>query len=176
MWVPTQALGLDLDRHRGPAGLGPKGGDESLVGQQRRVDPSGQVPEVLQGLSHLRLHLLQHGRRSCWIFGAGGPGQANLHRKSHQLLLGPVVDVALQAPPFGVLGRHYPLTRGLQLLQAVKELLGQADVAKDQAGTGGQVLGQVLLGGGEPLSSLLHQRQGSQELPPVLHGQGQGGG
>ena len=86
------------------------------------------------------------------------------------------MDVALQPPALGVGGGHDPLPGGLELLQPLQELLGQADVAKDQARSRRQVPCQVLLGRGQALPGGLGQGQGPQELPPVVHGQGQGSG
>ena len=57
--VPGQVIGRHGDRQGGLAGLGGQGGVQSLVGQEGRVDPPGQVPEVLQGLRGLGLGLGQ---------------------------------------------------------------------------------------------------------------------
>src|SRR5439155_759796 len=46
--VPTQAIGLHLDRKGRLAGLCRHGRRQPLIGQERRVDAPGQVPEVLQ--------------------------------------------------------------------------------------------------------------------------------
>ena len=62
------------------------------------------------------------------------------------------MDVALQAPALLVLRGHQALTRGSQVLQTQKQLFGQADVPKDQAGARGDVFRQVLLGRGEPFA------------------------
>jgi len=95
---------LDLDGHRAPPGLPLQGGDQPLVRQQRRVDPPSQVPEVLQGLGHLGFGLLEQVVRLAGILRPELACQADLHREGHELLLGPVVDVALQAPAFLILG------------------------------------------------------------------------
>ena len=44
-----------------------------------------------------------------------GPRQSQVHRERDEVLLGAVVDVALQPPPLLVLGRNDPFPRGLQI-------------------------------------------------------------
>jgi hypothetical protein len=46
--VAPDAVGLDLDGQRSPAGLRSQGWPEALVGEQRRVDPAGQGPQVIE--------------------------------------------------------------------------------------------------------------------------------
>src|SRR6266542_6026917 len=49
------AVGFDRDREGGLAGLGGKRGGQALVGKERRVDPPGQVPKILQCFPRLDL-------------------------------------------------------------------------------------------------------------------------
>jgi hypothetical protein len=62
------------------------------------------------------------------------------------LLLGAVVDVALDSAPLVVLRGDDPQPGGLQLGQPGAELLGEADVAQQQAGLGRQVGHELALG------------------------------
>ena len=57
------------------------------------------------------------------ILGDRVGGQAEVHRERHQVLLGAVVEVALDPPPLGVGGGHEPDARGAQLVVAVAEVL-----------------------------------------------------
>src|SRR5918996_4204412 len=61
--VPAEAVGLHGDRERHLPGLGLEGRREPLVGQERRIDPAGQVPEVLEGLLALGFGLAGPRRR-----------------------------------------------------------------------------------------------------------------
>ena len=99
-----------------------------------------------------------------WPPSAMPLGQAQLHLEGHQLLLGAVVQVALEAPPFLVLGRDQPLARGPQLFQAVEQLGGEAHVAQHQPGLGAHVVQQLVLGGRQLLVARLDHGEGAEQF------------
>ena len=88
-----------------PRRAAPRGG---RVGQQRRVDPVGEVTQLPDRLLDLLCHLVKHLRALAGIVGDHVPGQAQVHGERHQVLLGAVVQVPLHPTAFGVAGRHDP--------------------------------------------------------------------
>src|SRR5438132_121549 len=95
---------------------------ETLVRQQRRVDAASQVAQRIQGLVGLTLQLLQHRSRLLRALIGERLDQAQPDLERHQLLLGAVVQVALQPPALLVLGLHQPLAGKPQVLQALHQL------------------------------------------------------
>src|SRR5205807_3985451 len=59
LWKATDPLGVDLDRKRRLPRLGRERGRQSLIGQERRIDASGEVAEVVEGLGGVGLQGLQ---------------------------------------------------------------------------------------------------------------------
>ena len=57
-------LRLDLDGQRPLANLTRQRRHQPLIGQERRVDPAGQVSKVLQGLGRFPFDLFEHPVRS----------------------------------------------------------------------------------------------------------------
>ena len=94
---------------RRPAGLSLQGDGQALVGEERRVDPPGELPKILQGLLRLLLYLGQHLVRLRLVPPDQGVGQSRLDGQCYELLLCAVVDVAFELPSFLVLGCHQPL-------------------------------------------------------------------
>ena len=131
-------------RDRGLGRLGAKGSDQAAVGQQRRVDPAGQVADVLESLGDLLLDLAEHLRRPFGVLLEQPSREAGLYGQGDQLLLRAVVDIALEPAPFGVLGSDDALPGGLELVEPLQQLLGQPDVAQDQPGPATRGHGQVL--------------------------------
>ena len=100
--VAPDAVRLDQHRQGRLADLGVQGRDETLFGQQRRVDAAGQVPQVVERGGE---PVLEHGRDLPDRGGVLGGvfQQAELDLQGDELLLGAVVQVPLDLPPFGVL-------------------------------------------------------------------------
>ena len=92
------------------------------------------------------------------------------------MLLGAVVDVALDPAPFRVLRRHQAQPRGPDLLQPGQQLLPQPGVLEHQADLGGQVREQPVLGRRERFPRPLRHRQRPQDLALVAHRQDPVGG
>ena len=61
-------------------------------------------------------------------------GEPQVHRERDQVLLGAVVDVALEPPALGVLGVDQPLPRDAQLVGARRQLASRAARARRAAG------------------------------------------
>ncbi len=70
-----------------------------------------------------------------------------------ELLLRPVVEIALDLAPLLVLRLHQPPPRGPQFLDRGLQLRGEPAVAEDQPGLGGQMLQELVLGLGQWLRS-----------------------
>ena len=117
--------------------------DQALVGQQRRVDAAGQIPQVVersvQAVSHYWRELPDGGR----VVG-GFLQQPELDRERDELLLRPVVQVPFDLPPLGVLGFHQPAAGRPQLVD-------QCGVAQDKPRLRRQVPQQLVLGAGQRL-------------------------
>src|SRR5918995_2562889 len=106
---------------------------ETIVGEKRRIDASGEVAQVLEGLVRLALQIIEHRAQPAVLLSDERGGEALLHRERHELLLYTVVDVALDPPSLRVLRRDEPLTR-------CPEVLDEADVAENETGLNRQVL------------------------------------
>ena len=73
------------------------------------MDAAGQLAQVLQGLLRLGLRLGQRLPGDRGVAGELVAGQAQLGRQGHDLLLGPVVQVAFQVAAGLVGGGYQPL-------------------------------------------------------------------
>ena len=94
------------------------------------------------------------------------------------MLLGAVMEVALEAASLGVLGLDETLSRGLELLgpdqqlrATVVELGSEPDPPQHQAGLGGQPGEQPFLDEGEGQAGTLLQPEHAQQLAAVAHRQ-----
>ncbi len=131
--LPAQGLrGADDDGHRESAGAGLDRRDQAVVAEHRRVDAVRQLPQLGEQLPHVRLHLGQErGRRLVPLHLVAR--QAELGDERDHLLLGAVVEIALDAAAFGVLRAEDPVPRPGQLAEALGQLRGEADV-RDRRG------------------------------------------
>src|SRR5207245_3211117 len=100
--------------------------------EERGVNAAGEIAKVLEGLGDFALGLLEQVVCLSGILRPELAGEAYLHRQRDELLLCPVMDVALEAASLGVLRGDQTLARRPELFQACQELLGQVDVPKDQ--------------------------------------------
>jgi hypothetical protein len=84
-----------------------QGRDNALLGQQRRIDTAGQVPEIVERGAE---PVLEHGRDLPDRGGvlSGVFQQAELDLQGDELLLRAVVQVPLDLPPLGVLRLDQP--------------------------------------------------------------------
>jgi len=113
------------------------------LGQDGRVDAAGQVSQVLEGFIRLGLELLQCGARLIRVPVHEHLGQPHLDLERDQVLLCAIVQVALQPSSFLVLRPDQPLTRGAQLVEALQQLGGEADVLEHQPRLVREVLEQL---------------------------------
>jgi hypothetical protein len=79
----SNTFGVHSDRERRLFGLGADRRNQTLVGQQWRVDPSGEITEVLQGVLRLSLKLIDEPFGLLQVLGRQGSGQPELHVERH---------------------------------------------------------------------------------------------
>jgi hypothetical protein len=133
-----------------------------VVGQQRRVDPAGEVAEVLERGLGVGLHLVEHVAGPAVLPSHEGPGQPHLHREGDELLLRTVVKVALEPAALFVLSANQALARRT-------ELGDQRDVPKHKARLRRQVRDQVALGGRQRLVRRLRHGQSTEQLAAMAN-------
>nr|WP_228431103.1 hypothetical protein [Baekduia soli] len=123
----------DVGEHRHGRALGQRGHRrrEATVGQDRRVDPAGQLAQLGQRAGEPLAQPVDH-RRELRVVAHAPAQQAQLQRERHELLLGAVVQVALDAPARPVGGLHDPQARLAQLLQTRPQVGLQALVVDGQ--------------------------------------------
>src|SRR5829696_3876898 len=91
------------DRDRNDAGVhdvAHRSGD-ALLGEDLRIDAAREVPQARDRVVDGPLLLDQHRVRSSRCSTAQGVSDTEVDHERDQVLLGPVVDVAFQSPPFG---------------------------------------------------------------------------
>ena len=113
---PSDPVTVHAHGHLRLASLGRQSRHQPLVGQERWIDPPGQVPEIVERLGESLFRLLEEAVRLLGVSMREGTNQSHLHRERDELLLRPVVDVALDLPTLLVLSDHEALARGTQLL------------------------------------------------------------
>ena len=133
---------------------------QAPVGQQRRVDPAGQVAQVLQRVLRVVEDAVERLALPLLVLTDQPFGQPHLHRQRDELLLRPVVDVALQPSPLLVLRRDQPLARRA-------EVLDQPEVLQDQPGLRGEVGEQLVLLGQDRIVRRLRDGERAEQLAPV---------
>jgi hypothetical protein len=85
------------------------------------------------------------------------------------VLLGSIVEVALEAPPLGVLCTDETLPGCLQLQHPLGQLRREADIPQHQARLDCQIGEQLLFARGQPLSGLELDRERTQQLVLLAH-------
>lgn len=140
--IPAHPVRLDGDRERRLLDLGLERGAQAEVGEQRRIDSAGQVPQFLNGLGCCGFGLREEAGCFLWCAVDHLAGQAEGDPECDQLLLGAVVQVAFQAAA-GLVGG------GDQALPGCAQVFDQGDVAQYQPGLGGYGLDQPLAGRGQ---------------------------
>jgi hypothetical protein len=138
--VPAERAGLHPGRQRAVAGRGEQRIGQPVRPQQRRVDPVREAAQLPRGVPDLGAELLQQAGQV-----RVPPGQLRGHqqldRQAGQLLLGAVVQVALDAPALRVGGGHDARPRGPQLVVLAAQLIpGIRQGGIDQGGHPGQRL------------------------------------
>src|SRR5439155_8141362 len=91
-------------------------GHQTLIGEERRVDPAREVSEVVERVLCVALQLLEHWRELLGRLGCGRLREVQLHGEGYQLLLRAVVDVALEPSSCFVLRGDEPKPRRAEVL------------------------------------------------------------
>jgi hypothetical protein len=89
--------------------MGAKRRLEAIGGEERWIDPTGQLAKSVERLVGI-LFELGKDRSSATVGFGEGLGHADLDLERDQVLLRAVVQVPLDPPPFLVLGGDEPLT------------------------------------------------------------------
>ena len=139
-------VGPDHHRQGQPAGLRLDGLEQPAVGQHRRMDRVGDLPDVVQRGGQIALHVGQPvggGRVAAQQLLPDQPGPG---RQRHDLLLNPVVQNPLNPPAFSILARDDPVAGGRQFGRLVPDLLdapgqcrGEVEIMHAHRGLGGEV-------------------------------------
>ena len=151
----------------------------------------GQVAQLLDGVLHRVAERVEHLGGRLGVVGEDVLGEAQVHREGHEVLLGAVVEVALDLAPLGVAGRDDAGARGaqvlvgaLQVLEALLERGVELDVVEGEADLAGQLgehavvlVGEVVAVGGaldheqaEQLARVRRRRDAQLRRRPVLAG------
>ena len=160
--VAPDAVGVDAHGQRAAVGGRPERLGEAGVHEQRRVDAVGQVAQLLDRVLHGVAERVEHLGGGLGVVGEDVLGEAEVHRQRDEVLLGAVVQVALDLAALGVAGGHDAGTRGLQVLvgplQVLEALLqrgvelhvvqGEADLAGQLGEHPVVLLGEVVAVGG----------------------------
>jgi F420-dependent oxidoreductase-like protein len=101
--VASVAAHLDGDRDRCLASLRLEGGPESLVGEQRRIDAPGEVAQIFESSFGVALDVAEQAGALGRVSLGELLGEPGLDGEGDQLLLGAVVEVALDPPSLLVL-------------------------------------------------------------------------
>ena len=164
---PADPVRLHRDRNGRLAGLRLQGGGEASVREQRWVDPPRQIAKVFECRVRFLLEFPGERLRAFGVAIGELLEQPELHGQGHELLLGAVVDVPLQAPPLLVLGAHQTLARCLQLLD-------QAHVAKDQSRLGREIAHDLLPATVELVVGRHRHRERAEEVSLMANLGGEG--
>ena len=150
--VPADAVVEDRDRGGAGAHQAADRRRDALVGEHLRVDPPGELDQsrdrAVDGDTLRREHLPGPVRRPL----AEGLGQPEIDDERDQVLLRPVVDVAFESPPLGVVRvddaspRHLQLVgQGAQVVGTATQLHAQPGAAKRESRLCRESLEQTLL-------------------------------
>jgi hypothetical protein len=121
--VASLGHGVEFHREGSRVSQAGQGSRKARLGQDRRVDPVGQLPEFIQGRLRLtgRLGEQRPGGRVAVGLGTGA-GEPQVVGEGQQALLGAVMQVALQPPAFGVAGLDDADAGGAQLVELSERL------------------------------------------------------
>ena len=192
--VAADAVGVDAHGERAPVGGRPQRLGQPGVHEQRRVDAVGQVAQLLDGVLHRVAERVEHLGGRLRVVGEDVLGEPQVHREGHEVLLGAVVEVALDLAALGVAGGHDAGARGaevlvgpLQVLEALLQRGVELHVVQGEADLAGQLgehavvlLGEVVAVGGpldheqaEQLAGVRRRRDAELRRRPVLEERGQ---
>ena len=167
--------GRIIDRQWNSGGSGcSQGCRHPFAYQLLRVDAAGQILQSRRGLGHRGTKLGDSWRHLFGIRGEQPPGQSEVDCQSKQVLLGTIVNVALQASALGISRGDHTLPGGPQLSgpllglnQPPLQILGQLNVSKGHPSLSAQVTDQLLLNRLQRSARSLVHHQPAQHLRPV---------
>src|SRR5512132_1112027 len=130
------AVGLDGRGDGSLARLRLERGRQTAIGEQRRIDPAREVPEIVEGALE---RLLQRRHRRAYGLGTRRAlcdplEEAQLDAEGDELLLSPIVQVALDLPALEVLRFDQPPPRRTELVDRQPEIGCESDIAQHEAG------------------------------------------
>jgi hypothetical protein len=116
-WIRRSSFGSDLEanRDRRTARERLQRGAEPALGEDPRVDPTGDLTEPVEHVRQPFGNVRQLGPVLAQLGRCSRLRGAYLERQRNELLLGAVVKVPLDLPPRGVSGGDNPCARGLEL-------------------------------------------------------------
>jgi hypothetical protein len=136
--VSADPVGLDRRGNQGLARLALQRRSESLVREQRGVDASGQIPEVVERRVRLGLEIAKQRAEPVVVLPDERLRDPLLHGERDELLLRAVVDVPLERAGALVLGADDPPA-------GLAEILDEPDVPEHQSGLRRHVADELLL-------------------------------
>ena len=157
---------VELEGNGKTSRMGTECRTQSIRRQQRRVDAASELAQVVDGFVGVRLQLCQHWADSAARL-ADRFGDADLQLERDQVLLGTVMQVALDPATLLVLGRHEALPGSAKIIEPRQQLSVQANILEDQAGLPGQVAHELLLHRIHRLAAFFHDREGAEQLALV---------
>ena len=168
------ALDRDAEREARRAALDRL--DDAVVRQHRGMDARGELAQVLQRLARLDLQVDERLAEPARVAGQLAARQADARDQRDELLLGAVVDVALDLAPRRLLRSDDPRARGGELvglhldrLEAAAELPGELRVVQRERRLPRERLEQLAVG---RLGAAAHARAAG-DLAEALAGVGE---
>src|SRR5215469_8824888 len=111
-WVAADAVEAHGGGQAGLGRGGGQGGGQAVGGQHGWVDAAGEAADLADRALELVSQITQQDSRAAGVGLGGAAGQPQGDRGGDQVLLGAVVQVAFDAPAFGVGGGGQPVTGG----------------------------------------------------------------
>ncbi|HEY7926837.1 MAG TPA: hypothetical protein VIG86_05370 [Candidatus Dormibacteraeota bacterium] len=162
--MTTDSNRIDGDRDGCPTRLRLDRGRQTLVGEERRVDATRQVTQSIERFISVPLELGQDRPGPVGVLQRLHLRQPKLDLERDEVLLGTIVQVALDPAPFTILRRDQPLPRRTEVLEPRRQVRAEPHVLEHQPGLVGKVVEQLLLDGRERLANTLADAQRPQQL------------
>ena len=125
--MPWNAVDVQLDGNREPPNVCGERGLKTIGGEQRRVDAPGKLPQIVQCLIGILLELSQD-RTGLALRLGGRLRQPDFDLQCDQVLLGAVVQIALEPAALLILRADQPLTRGAKVVEPGQQLAFERNV------------------------------------------------
>ena len=164
--VPPDPIHVDRRRDRRLPCLRLERGCESLVGEERWIDPPGEVTQVIERILEGSSQAVRHLLDTIGVL-RHALEQPELDAQGHELLLRSVVEVPLDLASLLILRLHEPPSRSTKVLQTGLEIGGEPNVPQDESRLRCEVLEERLLRQSERLAGWFLDRKRAEELGPV---------